>query len=758
MKFYFLTTLAIACLIASPAPAVEFHVSSNGNDAATGSATQPFKSISAAALKAMPGDIVTVHAGTYRERVNPPRGGTSHAKRIVYQAARGGKVVITGSDVFKTWEKVSGDTWKLVLPNSHFGSFNPYAENVHGDWFNGQGRSHRRGNVYLNGEWLAEAPNLDAVIQPASAKPMWFSVVDGLADDSGPRYLMNLVTIKPGKGAAVRASEAARRSGTQNAPCAEGGECVGFISHGSWLRHDGVDFGRSATSVEIRAAAIPNTGGVIELRDGHFDGPLLGKCEVQPTGDWQKWQDFTATIKPTSGVKNLYLVIKSHAAAKAEAATTGADRNTTIYAQFPGIDPNKGAAEVCMRPTVFTPEKTNIDYITVRGFELRNAATNWAAPTAGQVGLVTAYWCKGWIIEDNEICYSRCAGIALGKYSDEWDGRRGTTEGYYLTIEDAYKKDGWSKNKIGSHLVRNNHIHHCGQVGIVGSLGCAFSRVEGNDIHDCNMQGIWSGAEMAGIKFHGAIDTVITGNRIHHNGQPGGLWLDWMAQGSQVTNNLFDDNQGHDFFSEVNHGPFLVANNLFLSPGAYLANSEGAAFVHNLVAGSLQIIPDGRKTPFMKPHSTETAGLHDCPVGDARWHNNLLVARANLNQYDKATLPVTMSGNVFTKGSQASKFDTESVSRPDFDPAIKLLEKADGWYLSMAVETAWRDAAKRPLVSGSMLGKAKIPDVPFENPDGSPVRIDTDYFGRKRHSTKPFPGPFEAPGNGVGVVKVWPVR
>ncbi|HEX7261257.1 MAG TPA: carbohydrate-binding protein, partial [Luteolibacter sp.] len=667
MKTYLLSFLLAG---SATAFAAELHVStSSGNDQNPGNAAKPFKSIMAAANKAMPGDTVTIHSGVYREWVNPPRGGSSEKQRITYQSAKGEKVIITGSDAFTGWEKVSGDTWKLVVPNSYFGSFNPYAEKVSGDWFNGRGRTHHRGNVYLNGEWLAEAPTLAAVLQPTGAKPMWFSVVDGVVD-GGPVYLMNITSLKAGNGAPVTASKSTERNGPQNAPSSEGGECVGFITSGSWLRCDGVDFGSGSESIEIRAAAVPNAGGIIELRDGHFDGALLGTCEIQPTGDWQKWQNFTAPIKRTSGVKNLYLVFKSAAAAKAEAATAGADKKTTIHAQFPGINPNDGAVEVCVRPTVFTPEKTGIDFITVRGFELRNAATNWAAPTMGQRGLVSAYWNKGWIIEDNEICYSRCGGIALGKNSDEWDGKRGTTEGYYLTIDDALKKDGWSKEKIGSHIVRNNHIHHCGQVGIVGSLGCAFSRIEGNDIHDCNGQGIWTGAEMAGIKFHGALDVVIANNHIWRNGELGGLWLDWMAQGSIISGNLFHDNAGQDIFMEVNHGPFLLANNLLLSQRAYLANSEGAAVAHNLVGGALQIIADGRRTPFMKPHSTELVDLHPCPIGDARWINNLLTAGANLGAYNSAgkDWECLMTGNVFAKGSSPSRFETHALVVPAFAP------------------------------------------------------------------------------------------
>ena len=69
---------------------------------------------------------------------------------------------------------------------------------------------------------------------------------------------------------------------------------------------------------------------------------------------------------------------------------------------------------------------------------------------------------------------------------------------------------------------------------------------------------------MAGIKFHAAIDVEISRNHIYRTCR--GLWLDWMAQGTRVTGNLFHDNLTEDLFVEVDHGPFLVDNNLFLSP------------------------------------------------------------------------------------------------------------------------------------------------------------------------------------------------
>ena len=84
-----------------------------------------------------------------------------------------------------------------------------------------------------------------------------------------------------------------------------------------------------------------------------------------------------------------------------------------------------------------------------------------------------------------------------------------------------------------------------------------------------------------------------------------------MAQGTRVTGNIFYNNRSEDLFVEVNHGPFLVDNNIFLSPQMLLMVSQGGSFAHNLVTGNMHVVPfDGRLTPFHKAHSTELAGLH----------------------------------------------------------------------------------------------------------------------------------------------------
>ncbi len=157
----------------------EYHVSVNGNDTNDGSLTSPLKTIMAAANKAMPGDVITVHAGVYREQVTPPRGGNSEQERIVYQAAKGEKVEIKGSEIIKGWKKSGRDIWEVKIPNSFFGKFNPYSDLIRGDWFTPKGREHHTGCVYLNGDWLMEAKKPEDVMQTGdSVNPLWYAKTD----------------------------------------------------------------------------------------------------------------------------------------------------------------------------------------------------------------------------------------------------------------------------------------------------------------------------------------------------------------------------------------------------------------------------------------------------------------------------------------------------------------------------------------------------------------------------------------------------
>ena len=151
--------------------------------------------------------------------------------------------------------------------------------------------------------------------------------------------------------------------------------------------------------------------------------------------------------------------------------------------------------------------------------------------------------------------------------------------------------------------------------------------------------------------MHAAIDVIIRRNHFHHCTR--GLWLDWQAQGTRVTQNLFHDNTlpydtnantgnldgiGEDIFIEVSHGPTLVDNNILLSDFSLKMTTQGVAVVHNLIAGSFNAIghghnngtgdiPSARYTPYHVPRRTEIDGFMSILHGDCRFYNNIFVQK-----------------------------------------------------------------------------------------------------------------------------------
>lgn len=608
--------------------AKEYHVAVTGSDVDEGSATTPLRTINAAAQKALPGDTITVHAGIYREWVNPLYGGTSDYQRILYRAAEGELVEIKGSELIKGWkkEKKGDGVWKVILPNSFFGNYNPYTEELFGDWFADGGRVHHTGDVYLNDCSLYEVPSVEKVINPDTIR---------------------------------------------------------------------------------------------SVRD--------------PEGTQRVW---SAVVDK---------------------------ENTTIYAHFGELDPNKETVEIAVRPTCFYPTRQGLNYITIRGFRVSQAATQWAAPTAEQVGMIAAHWCKGWIIENNILKNSRCNGISLGKECStghnvdaidpvkQIDGSLHYIEVIFNTL-----RNGWSRDNIGSHIVRNNTISDCEQTGIVGSMGGAFSEIYGNHIYNIYVKRQFGGAEMGGIKLHAPVDTYIHHNVIHNVGTFG-LWLDWMAQGTRVSSNTFYENWQEDMVVEVNHGPYIIDNNLFLSERAVLEYSDGGAFINNLFVGSITARGDDRFTPYHLNHSTEIKGVAAIAGGDHRYYNNLFVGRGGekpkagccggffdygLSSYDSAKMPITASGNLFVNGSRSLSGKEVGVVCNDSEVQYGIEEDEKGIYFHLNMNTIPFKSVKTVWVDTKKLGMTKQTALPYDCPDGSPLVFDTDFLGNTR-SVTPTVGPFE---------------
>jgi alpha-L-arabinofuranosidase len=135
--------------------AADFWVAPTGSDIAPGSRTEPFKTIQHAADTMQAGDVCHVRAGTYREWVQPPRGGDSESRRIIYRAEAGEQVVIKGSERITSWARNTNGPWQVRIPDSFFGTFNPCKQTLSGGWLS-YGKDYHLGMVYLDGRPLRE--------------------------------------------------------------------------------------------------------------------------------------------------------------------------------------------------------------------------------------------------------------------------------------------------------------------------------------------------------------------------------------------------------------------------------------------------------------------------------------------------------------------------------------------------------------------------------------------------------------------------
>ena len=656
---------------------MKIYVNVNAARGGNGSKESPFKNINDAAKIAVAGDEVIVAPGIYREYVNPQNSGREDA-RITYVSEEPLKAVITGAEIVTDWKKYEGTTYVTRIDNSIFGNYNPYVVEVEGDWYFADNHIHT-GNVFVNDRMLYETQTLE--------------------------------------------------------------ECLkGEVYEESW----------------------------------------------EPEYSVYKW--YCTQDKETD--------------------------ETVIYANFKDLDPFKEKVEITVRRNCFMPSKKYIGYITLSGFNVNKAATTWAPPAAYQDGMIGAHWSKGWIIEDCEVYGSKCSGISFGNYSQDNNDNfffHNHVKSPTQMERDAVciaQHDGWTKETVGSHIVRRCHIHHCEQTGIVGRMGCVFSIIEDNHIHNINNMQQLGGAEIAGIKFHAAIDVIFRRNHIHHCSM--GIWTDWEAQGTRFTRNLLHDNEtpsfmrrkadnfNQDIFIEVGHGPVTLDNNILLSSASLRIPTEGVAMVHNLVCGSFVMVGTGvdsivngqrepRYTPYHYPHATEVRGFMTILHGDNRFYNNIFVQRqpvpsdylegfpqdreySNLevgthvwdeyptyeewiSQFDftrrrpdmgalaKAhfgRLPMWIQGNAYINAGSYSKEKEKLILNTPF--RLALVEENGRLKLDTDVFDLVKDF-KVHMISSDTLGKAFEPDERYENPDGTDIIFDEDYFANKR-GINVYPGPF----------------
>jgi hypothetical protein len=173
-----------------------------------------------------------------------------------------------------------------------------------------------------------------------------------------------------------------------------------------------------------------------------------------------------------------------------------------------------------------------------------------------------------------------------------------------------------------------------------------------------------------------------------------------------------------------------------------------------------------RYTPYHLAHSTEVAGVSTILSGDYRCLNNIFLGigpeenkrdaryHYGLAGFNSAVWPVWINGNIYYGRALPYKDETMFIRNGDFKPSLEIVNEGENVYLNFSLDEKGT-AVKTELVTTALMGKAKMPREAFENPDGTPITINTDYLGHKRSESNPSAGPFENPEKGINKIKVW---
>jgi len=411
---------------------------------------------------------------------------------------------------------------------------------------------------------------------------------------------------------------------------------------------------------------------------------------------------------------------------------------TRIWAHFDNADPNQQLSEINVRESVFFPDVAALQYITVRGFTMQQAACYWAPPNSFQKGLIGTHLGKNWIIENCHITDAKCVGICSGYIRDE----------HSLDIE-----------QIGHHIVRNNFIERCGEAGIAGLVGFAASLIENNLIQDINYKMQFGGQETAGIKVHRATDLIIKNNIIRRvlakgtkattNSHFPGIWIDWSNQGVRITGNVIYNIDDYTIYVEANHGPLLIDNNAII--GSPLGSeSERVILAHNLFydSGLMYMNRETRNPSYYEPHTLKDSREAFLTNIEDRYYNNIFIGKGfdklhtDMSYEPQNVKDFRSACNLYYQGMPRQPWDKTGIENTNFKAAFKLLELANGVKLSFYMEKS-AFTLKCPLVDTSLIGKLSLVNQGMEQHDGSPIIIDRDYFGNKRNTRHPRVGPFE---------------
>ncbi len=670
-----------------------YYVNADASRDGNGSKEMPFKRINDAAQVAVAGDEIVVAPGIYREYVNPKNGGREDA-RITYRSEKMSGAVITGSEELTGWKPFKGDVWTNSVDNSLFGEYNPYTTYVCGDWYFAPTVRHT-GSVIFNDRMMYETVTLEECIA-------------GEAD-----------------------------------PCAWNREESKF----KWFSEQ--KGGRTVFYANFKGAD-PNKASVeIGVRRDCFMPSETGRGYITLSG----------------------FIIKN-------GSTTWAP--PAAY-QDGMVGPHWSKGWIIEDCEVYNSRCCGISLGKYRDDEndMYFYTKHVKSPTQMERDAVCRGQYHGWLKENVGSHIIRRCNV----HHCEQTGIVGRMGGVFSTIEDCHIHHVCNSQQLGGAETAGIKLH--------AAIDVTIRR---NHIHNCIL-GVWLDWEAQGAR--------ICKNLMHDNHRPEGAE---PAQGAMFSGDVFIE-VGHGptlidnniLLSKVSviipsEGMAMVHN---LMLGSFALINSG---VDSMVNGQRE----PRFTPYHIRHRTEVAGFMTILHGDDRVYNNIFVQhypvtdperKPTANDYERSGtacfdifpsyeewisqfdftkepdmkglltahfghLPVWIEGNAYFNGAEIGKHEkngfTEKNSANDQLVSVELefgrdsneLDGVGGKLTPAKLKTNLYSLLKDfkvAVITSETLGKAFEPEQRFENPDGSPITFDSDYFGNHRGSSS-LPGPFACGG------------
>ena len=288
------------------------------------------------------------------------------------------------------------------------------------------------------------------------------------------------------------------------------------------------------------------------------------------------------------------------------------------------------------------------DNVTIRNLVVQNYNTPL------QNGAIRGDWnaSTGWVIEYNEVKNNHAAGIYVSNQS----------------------------------TIRNNYVHHNGQIGILGRGNGAV--VTGNEIAFNNTGGNDPNWEAGGTKFLYSEGLRFANNYVHDNIGPG-VWFDINNHDCIIEGNRVEDNTHAGIFYEISYGAVIRNNTVranggtgsIARSGILISASPDVEVYGNTLSGNSNGIvglqanrSDAPSTSLGKPF-VSNLWVHDNNVSQSRGYTGLVDQMGDggifsrNNKFDRNTYYVSSLSNPFYgKGGamsvsewKAAGFDVNAV-------------------------------------------------------------------------------------------------